>query len=277
MVVMKTSRKMGTGNLVDQELVDAYTAGEGASSIARRCGVSVWSVITRLRKAGVEIRTNQNERRMGNPTSTLTFLEVVDGVLLGDGSIDNKNIFHMSQTESRVGWIRLIADHLQQVGSESKTFSVAPRTRILEGRLIVEKPSVHLYTPAYVEMKAQRERWYPGGKKAVPQDLRLTPVAIMHWLCGDGTAHGTNGLNLHTNGFTETDVVFLIERLRVDMGIETTMCRTTRKGQFSIGIHRKDEAVKLRDLVLPLMPVCCMYKLDDVRPTMWTTRRLTLP
>ena len=67
--------------------------GESASSLARTHGVSVWSVITRLRQAGVVIRTpkEQNLRVLDMPrTCKFTYQEIVDGILLGDRQIDRK-------------------------------------------------------------------------------------------------------------------------------------------------------------------------------------------
>jgi hypothetical protein len=81
----------GHTNLDVTTIVEAYRNGESASSIARRSQVSVWSVITRLRKAGIDIRANQQERRLDlTPGPFKEFRALVDGLLLGDGSIGRK-------------------------------------------------------------------------------------------------------------------------------------------------------------------------------------------
>lgn len=246
------------------DLVSAYEAGDSASSIARLHGVSVWSVLKRLRMAGIAIRKNQNERHLA--AGLLPIVELVDGLLLGDGQIDPKGILHLEQSLVRLGWQQQLMGFLVLAGAESKLIPIPPRTRRIENRTITSKGGYVLYTPAYVEFQTQRVRWYPGGIKRVPPDLRLTPLVLAQWLAGDGTAHGCGGISFCTQGFLETEVRFLVDRLETDLGICGSVGRSHRPGQFLLNVHRLDEAMKIKILVSPWLPECCQYKLRKVRP-----------
>lgn len=260
-----------TARLNLSELVSAYRTGESASSLARRYGVSVWSIITRLRQAGVEIRSakKQNEKRLGMPDedTPFTFSEVVDGVLLGDGQIDPKGILHIDQSIVRAGWLGQVQQQLQRLGGDAKILPVEPRTRVIEGREVHSQEGRHLYTPAYVEMQEQRRRWYPSKVKELPPDLRLTGWVLSHWFAGDGTGDNNGSLRLCTNNFTAGEVDALCSRLSEDFGIHGALrAQTPREGQYTLGIYRGPEAMKVRKLLEPLLPACCQYKLRHVRP-----------
>lgn len=263
---------MSTTHLDTESLVSAYLTGEGASSLARTHKVSVWSIITRLRAAGVEIRANQNERRLGTSSATFSFRELVDGILLGDGSIDPKGLLRLEQCHVRVGWLDQVKNLLSQVGSESRIIPIPSKERVLDGRVIKSSGGGLLYTPAYVEMQTQRRRWYPEGTKVIPLDLKLTPMCLAQWFAGDGTYDKTGTLLLCTQSFTRTEVEFLARRFQEDLGVHASVGETHREGQFTIRILRKNDAVLVRDMASPLMPDCCQYKFQYVRPVKRTGR-----
>lgn len=261
---------MSTTHLDTAALVSAYAAGESASALARRYGISVWAVLKRVRDAGVRVRSvkEQCEKRLGSPTTdAYTFRNLVDGLLLGDAYVDRKGLLHLEQSDVRFGWVEQVASLLAAVGAESRIIPIPPKIKEIEGRVVQGKSAHVLYTPAYVEMQGERRRWYPDGMKVIPRDLLLTPTSLAHWFCGDGTFSQDGSLDFCTNGFTEEDVTFLSERLLHDLGIVSNLAKTPRPGQFKVQVARRDEAVKVRDIVEPLLPACCLYKLRHVRPT----------
>jgi biotin operon repressor len=257
---------MSTANLVVEDLVAAYGRNESASSLARQHGVSVWSIIKRLRNAGVEIRTNQNERRLATSPGQENLLgEVVDGLLLGDGSIDPKGCLRLEQCHAHAGWIHHTQQLLEQLGAESKVIPIAPKTKTIEGREVQSSGGLLLYTPCYVRMKTQRARWYPEGVKIVPSDLRLASMSVAQWLCGDGTYDEHGALFFCTNNFTESEVGFLVQRLQEDLDVEARVKGTPRTDQFTLAVYQRDEAVKVANMVRDLLPECFRYKLQHVR------------
>lgn len=98
------------------------------------------------------------------------------------------------------------------------------------------------------------DRWYVPAEnsksrikrtKIVPLDLKLTPLALCVWHMDDGSNYAKDAnLTLETQGFTEDEVDFLIDRLDIDLGIKSKKKNGMRKGsnkeeQFRIYIGKK--------------------------------------
>ncbi len=251
------------------ELVTSYLLGESASSLSKRFGVSVWTIIDRLRRLDIEVRSakEQNRRFIGEVTTDdFTLREMVDGIILGDGYIDPKGILHLEQAVVRQSWVENVQCLLRAVGCESKIIPVPARTRQIEGRTIIGQPGVVLYTPSYVEMQAERQRWFHGDRRAVQHDLRLTTLTVAQWFSGDGTYSTTSRLSFCTHRYSRQDVEFLIGRFATDLDVYATINNTIRDGQYTIGIHRAEQALKLAELMRPHLHECCLYKLQHIRP-----------
>lgn len=57
-------------------------------------------------------------------------------------------------------------------------------------------------------------RWYLTGKKMVPRDLQLTPMAVYWWYVGDGSFDpARERITLATNGFERKNVTWLAGKL----------------------------------------------------------------
>lgn len=196
---------------------------------------------------------------------------VLDGVLLSDGSIQRIGqrgtaSLRVMQHPSRRGWLRQIQRSLRAACIQTSLDHVTKAPSMLEGRLMPEREYDLLRTLNYSEFVLERERWYPGGRKAVPRDLCLTPVALNHWFCGDGRGGDQKGtLGICTDGFSVEDVRFLIERLHQDLGIGATL-QVNHRGHPQVMVGRRDEAVRLAQHLEHLIPACCRYKLQHVHP-----------
>lgn len=61
------------------------------------------------------------------------------------------------------------------------------------------------------------------GKKIIPQNIYhlLDPIALAHWIQGDGYKHG-NGLRLATHSFSIQDTVTLVNVLMLKFGLNCT-------------------------------------------------------
>jgi hypothetical protein len=251
------------------EVVRQYEEGKTASEIAREHSCSVWSVLKRLRDTGIEIEKNPKARFLAEPkTIDFAFQEIVDGLMLGDGSISKKNIMRVEQANKRLGWLEQLKHQLELVGCDSKLLPLKQR----EKKWIVDhwsqqSASTLLYTPSYKECKEQRKRWYPDGTKQIPGDLKLTPIVVSHWFAGDGT-YNTNGtLTFCTQNFTEAEVKGLVKLLARDISINAQAYpNKQRPGQWTITLTKRSETVRLKDQIWDLLPDCCKYKLQHVRP-----------
>jgi len=192
-------------------------------------------------------------------------IEIVDGILLGDGWIDRKGLLRLEQSQAHAPWLDSVADDLATLGASTKIVPIAPRARYLEGREIRSSGGSLLYTPAYVELQEQRKRWYPKDKKRVPEDVVLSPLSIAYWFCGDGTYDKQGALFFCTNSFLKREAQQLAEGL-TELGIRARCVPVpARSRQWKIAITERDAAQTLRELTEDHVPECFRYKVAHVR------------
>lgn len=101
--------------------------------------------------------------------------------------------------------------------------------------------------------------YYSNGIKIVPADIfnLLTPVALAHWICGDG-AKTRHGLTLSTESFSINDTVKLLNVLMIKYRLDCNL----RKHGTSYTIYIKEKSLPLlRTLVQPYMHSSMLYKL----------------
>lgn len=105
--------------------------------------------------------------------------EVFDGVMLGDGCVNIKggqSWFAMSQ-HGHKDWLLYIIKHFESLGV---CFS-ATYPRLSNSQWYIASRTSSL-------LVEQRNRWYPNGKKVVPDDIVLTPIMLANWFMGDGSS-----------------------------------------------------------------------------------------
>lgn len=196
---------------------------------------------------------------------------ILDGLLLSDGYLNHIKgrstaSLRLMQAPIRRGWLHQLRETLDVLGVETALDVVVKKSTLFEDRVMPERSYDLLRSLNYVELVNERQRWYPEGSKVVPRDLRLNPLTLTHWFCGDGRGGDRKGtLGFCTDGFHRSDVEFLVARLKLDLNIHATQVENHR-GHFQILVGRRDEAVKVKELVSPHIPICCEYKLAHVRP-----------
>lgn len=209
----------------------------------------------------------QNARWLGDlgPEKDEAFVfQVLDGLLLGDAYLDKKGSLRIEQSWSHAGWIRWLEEALPKHGCGCSLITIPPKTKLCEGREIRGGGGLALYTPVYKDFKPQRNRWYPNGVKQVPSDLKLTPLVVSQWLCGDGTYARDGSLTFCTDGFDKPSVDLLSKMLLQEFAVHSRV-RLTHRGQPHLHIQDKRSALLLADLVRPLIPDCFQYKLQYTR------------
>ena len=258
-------------------IIDAYKAGASASSLARLHRASVWSVINRLQKAGIPVRSSkeQVEKHLDIREDQITeFTGLLDGLLLGDASITRYGYLSLRQTDARRGWLEHVAKHLAVFGVSSKIVSnkLPNRAQYIDGHRINTKENSLLYTPCYVELKTQRSRWYPDGVKHIPKDIVITPLSLAYWFCGDGTGNKNGSISFCTNSFSESEVRALAEILSIEFDVAASYSKVhrppvqrVRKPEFMVKVFKRDDAQRFKDLTEMYMPECCLYKFRHVR------------
>ena len=190
------------------------------------------------------------------------FDSFVSGLLLGDAHISKTGSLRIEQSVKRVGWLRQVKARLAEFGCDARV-STPFQNRVSIGPHNVIRPGLSrmLTTRVYIELKAQRKRWYRDSRKIVPKDLSLNAEGFAHWFVGDGSGDEFGLLRLSTNNFTPREVQRLIRMLPVE-------ARSVSAGgdRRLIKICRLDEAVTFANLIRPFLPRCAWYKIRHVRP-----------
>ena len=252
-----------------------YEGGENASRLARRHGCSVNVILHRLREAGATIRMVGRRTPMVLGLSSVNheaLLEIVDGLLLGDGSLDRSGPLRLTQCVRRAAWPRQVRRMLMEIGVPAKIIQTQPRTFWIGNQERRSNGHTIVYTPAFAELKSQRTRWYPSGKKIVPADIRITPLSVSLWFCGDGSYAKTGVLQFCTQGFTRRDIDRLCLLLKKIVGIRSTRY-STPNGDI-VAINRRDDAVLLRNFMGKHVSKLFAYKLRYVRSAIPKGRNL---
>jgi len=102
--------------------------------------------------------------------------------------------------------------------------------------------------------------WYIDGVKVVPFDIfnLLSPIALAHWIMGDGCLLSGGGMYLCTDSFTVSDVVKLMNVLLVRYDIPSTL-------HYSNGLPRiyikKADMYRVRAVVGPYIIPSMLYKI----------------
>jgi len=151
------------------------------SEIALIYGSSKTAVSLRFKRNNIPIRTKKEAWTIIANHIELTdkLLEELDGLLLGDGCLCPSNSISAwySHGDKHPTYIKWLKAHLKTLSLEC---TIATPTK--------------LYSKSYRELYDLRLKWYPNGKKKIPDDLVLTPTTLRNWYIGDGNYRpGKNG------------------------------------------------------------------------------------
>jgi len=186
---------------------------------------------------------------------------VIIGLLLSDGwltfsSKASKNVllgFAQSGAHSKYFWFVFFS--LAHYCSSYPI--VRDRTRLGKQNI-----SLQFYTRSLTCITALHSLFYPGGTKVVPTNIYvlLTPVALAHWIMGDGSTE-RHGLIICTDSYSIEDVVRLINVLIIRYRLECTLRHHTPT-QPRIYIRQRSMPL-LRTIVRPHMHSSMANKLGN--------------
>lgn len=205
--------------------------------------ISIGTIHKYCKKLGFQTRDHSEARREWdeNPLNynvsylTEPILEAIDGHLLGDGGIN-------FDKRSKIETARLTC------GVEHEEFC-----GYLINHFLPYMPTVKRYrdknmkqgfffcgsTKHHPDLYRQYQRWYKfrNGKmiKAVPTDVRITPLSVQMWFLGDGSLvkpedNSTVMLRLSTDGFTKDEVEYLVLKL-AEKGIK---CHRNKENRIQV-------------------------------------------
>lgn len=205
--------------------------------------------------------------------------EVFDGLMLGDGSLRHRGIsadFRMALSGERLGiplesfrsFLCYVKGILELLGVEACTGHPRFFKEPYKGR---SHYKCGLSTRVSSFATSQHPRWYPDGRKEVPDDLALTPISLAYWFMGDGCSYRKKNaagvdISLCTQGFDECS----IERLESQL-TELNLCTgrghrsNTVKGSGIIIFIRYASANNFMNLIDPYVVEPYRYKIKHYR------------
>lgn len=240
---------------MDEETIRSmyYDQGLSQEKIARRLGVSRGGVDYYFRKFGLKGRKpwEYPPKKPRHIDLNAALLDILNGELLGDGCLRqrSKQAAFFAYGTSCYEYVEWLVGRLQGFGVEFGPFSRQVNRR---GHVtwFVESKS-------YAEFAVLRQRWYPNGKKIVPDDLPFSCVVALHWYLGDGSLshrEGRPNVILATNAFSGNDREKLLRHLRV-IGVTATT-----DGQGRIIVTNKASIHNWFSHLPPCPVQCYQYK-----------------
>jgi len=267
-------------NLSKEELERLYwEEGKSIKEIANIHGVHATTIHRWMIKYNIPRRIIETPSdKMKRVKIDKRLIELVDGLLLSDGTLSKPNPKHrhvnsrlrIPQRADRIEWLNWIKGFLIErrikvnlVTNEERSFT-DPRN----GKIYVTQPQYLLYTEHLPFFREQYQRWYPNGEKHVPIDINLSPLTLAQWYMGDGslsfrTGHGrTHAIFFYTYDFTEQECDFLGNKLKEKYGFNIkTYKRSNRKYKGKeIYISGKRDVLRFLEMTRPYMVDCFAYK-----------------
>jgi hypothetical protein len=157
--------------------------GNTIRTVAFNAGCDEKTVRRWMKKLGVEARDKAETmylRQAVHSDVTAKGLEIVEGELLGDGSLQGRSLWsaryaHANKNRQYLVWLNtLLSDEGVQTGMI--------RHRVKNNGAEYYETKTKTHTAFY----GLYQRFYPEGKKRLPLDLILTPTKCLHWYLGDG-------------------------------------------------------------------------------------------
>jgi len=151
-------------------------------------------------------------------------IEIVDGLLLGDGSLEMRGKTpKISLTTIQKEWANSVMNRLPF----SFRFHTQPARirKTKTGVIINSKETYQIQSKVDVSLGNFYARWYPKDK-IIPNDLVITPIVMREWFCGDGsTTRDENRVKLTfcTDGFNLNDCEILAAKIFSQTGVKISI------------------------------------------------------
>lgn len=226
--------------IMKEDIIELYTKElRSLAFITSKYKIGKFVIKRILRESGITIRTGSETISMKKQFVVSDYInDVIIGELLGDGSIgkSGETSGYFTYTTSKEKYLEwLFYDIFVPNGITYSGKGICEKINEPGMNSVVKTPTVSykIKTTSYLQFGHYRKKWYPGDKKTIPNDLVITPTALLHWYLGDGSIckstanHKTRGtksyiystVRLHTNGFTHKDCCFLAKKLN-DIGFD---------------------------------------------------------
>ena len=241
--------------------------GRTQQEIADECGATRKCVFSAMKRFNIKTRDRgliSHLRQKNQVSLTKRVIEFITGELLGDGTIEISSNYaarytHVNKHKKYMEWLsgKLLLSGIERTGVLCKKVMDQYKNPCV---------SYGYGSRSYPEFLPIAKKWYPSGIKIVPRDLCLSPLIARQWFLGDGGLHhhsdARTNIDLHTNGFSKADVLFLVEKL-----LEIGVVSVRQPSRNTIRINA-DNAIKFLDYIGPCPEEiwsCYGYKWDLTR------------
>lgn len=253
---------MGKLSGKEQEIIEKYLGGLSAPQIAKEYSVTHQSIDNVLVRNNIKKRSKKDSLslRFANYTRVSEkLMNKINGWLLGDGSIIHRG--HSEQAHFQHGskhreYIDYVHEQFMNEGIKCnvrKVFSKKSKTY-----------TWCLSTIKTKQFKELRDKWYPGGIKCVPSDLKINSDTMICWIMDDGSLDKIDGiLSLHTCSFVTNDCWYLIEKIKEKFGDIKANVVILKSKYPTIRINRISTN-KILASVGPNPVKCFNYKWDKI-------------
>ena len=177
-------------------------------------------------------------RLQNNIPLSQDFLNIIEGELLGDGSI------YARKRSGRFIFNNSNKDYVNYLFNEFKKENIKLVTEVKTSTYFhknwKKEYTIHSFvTCNTIQFKLLKEKWYPKNKKIIPNDLKITPKLLLHWYMGDGTIKKHKGvIELCTDCFLPKDINNILEKINLKLNICSKL--TTYSNRPRIYIPRQD-------------------------------------
>lgn len=191
------------------------------------------------------------------------------GLMLGDGHL--RAITNSNQNSRLVISCQIknkdIIDLIGRVlKSNGFTFNTRKSSRF-DKRTKKTYESITLESHVSTYFTKLRNMWYNNeGKKIIPDEIKLSPLALSVWFMGDGHSRWIKGnkkvqVKFCTDCFTEKEVKILLEKI-TELGIQGHIFKV-KENRFNIGIMKSHEVEKLMIIMKPYITNSFNYKIKQ--------------
>ena len=183
---------------------------------------------------------------------------IIIGIILSDGHLSlasrSKNAYLMfSQSLVKLAYLYFVFNLLNHYCQSYPKLSIVKGSDNIFYRLNIATRSMPCITEWH-------KYFYENKRKVIKPSIYfyITPIALAHWIMGDGSYTG-KGLLLCTDSFLIEEVVLLINVFIIKYSINCCVQYSTKK--YPRIYIRKESMLKLRKIVLPHMHESMLYKL----------------
>lgn len=199
--------------------------------------------------------------------------QVIIGSLLGDASISlsrkTYSRFTYAQSLKQKEWFEIKLNSLKGFN-----YSIRESENCIKKVNPIKKyKTITAETQGQLYWRELRNKWYPKGKKVVPDDLVLTPLTLATWYMDDGSfTNKDNAAIFCTDGFGYNSFWKLFYKL-VDLGLTPTAFKNGKGYRIRIGNDINNSANKFFEMIAPYITPKMRYKLPKnskpFDPSLW--------